>query len=243
MVIKVIVNGAEGKMGQETVKAIQHDETFELVGATTKIDDLTAIIVKTNAQVVVDFTVSSVAFTNASIIINAGAHPVIGTSGFLPEQITELKKRCLQKKLGGIIAPNFSIGAVLMMQFAKQAAKYYPHAEIIEMHHQTKEDSPSGTAIRTAELIAANRSEHPNHKKYHETIPGARGALLEDIPIHAVRLPGMIAHQMVVFGGKGEILTIREDTLHRECFMPGVKLACKKVLEIKELVYGLEHFL
>lgn len=243
MPIRVLVNGAEGKMGNEIVKALQQDKDFELVGATDKEDDLAKVIETSKTQIVIDFTASSVAFHNASIIIEAGVHPVIGTTGFLPDQIQELKKRCARKKLGGIIAPNFSIAAVLAMQFSQQISKYFPHSEIIEMHHNTKEDSPSGTAIRTAELIAAARLETYPIKKTRETIPGARGANHQEVAIHAVRLPGLVAHLMVMFGGRGEMLTIRHDSLHRESFMPGVKLACKKVLELHELVFGLEHLL
>lgn len=243
MTIRVIVNGADGKMGRETVKAVERDEELELVGKTDGRDDLAKVIAETKANVVVDFTVASAGFNNASIIIGAGAHPVIGTTGFLPDQIQELQKRCAKQKLGGIIAPNFSISAVLMMRFAKQAAHYYPHAEIIEMHHTGKEDSPSGTSIKTAEMIAAGRTELIPIKKTRETIHGARGANYEEVAIHSVRLPGLVAHQAVLFGGRGETLTIKHDSLHRECYMPGVRLACKKVMEIDHLVYGLDNFL
>lgn len=243
MPIAVLVNGAEGKMGKEIVKTFNQDKEFEVVGATDKGDDLGAVIEKTKAKVVIDFTAASVGFQNASIIINAGAHPVIGTTGFLIEQVEELQKRCLRQKLGGVIAPNFSIGAILMMRFSEQAAKYYPNAEIIEMHHNTKEEAPSGTAIRTADLIARARKETYPLKKYKEIVPHARGANHENIAIHSVRLPGFVAHQMVVFGGRGELLTLRHDSIHRESFMPGIKLACKKAIELKELVYGLENLL
>lgn len=243
MAIRVIVNGADGKMGRETVKAVERDEVLELVGESSRRDDLAKMIAQTHADVVVDFTIASAGFNNASIIIAAGAHPVIGTTGFLPDQIQELQKRCAKQKLGGIIAPNFSIGAILMMRFAKQAAHYFSHAEIIEMHHSGKEDSPSGTAIKTAEMIVAGRKELIPIKKSRETIPHARGANFEEVAIHSVRLPGLVAHQAVLFGGRGETLTIRHDSIHRESFMTGVKLACKKVMELDHLVYGLENFL
>lgn len=243
MTVRVIVNGADGKMGRETVKAVERDEELELVGKTSKRDDLAKIIAQTKADVVIDFTVASAGFNNASIIIAAGAHPVIGTTGFLPDQIQELQKRCAKQKLGGIIAPNFSIGAVLMMRFAKQAAHYYAHAEIIEMHHTGKEDSPSGTSIKTAEMIAAGRKELIPIKKTRETIPHARGANYEEVAIHSVRLPGLVAHQTVIFGGRGETITIRHDSIHRESYMTGVRLACKKVMELDHLVYGLDSFL
>lgn len=226
MPIRILINGADGKMGQETVKAIQQDADFVLAGTTNKNSDLAKEIADTKAQVVIDFTSAAVAFQNANIIIQSGAHPVIGTTGFLPEQIEELKKYCAKQKLGGIIAPNFSMGAILMMKFSQQAARYFPNVEIIEMHHATKKDAPSGTAKKTAEIISHALKTNS-----------------ENIPIHSVRLPGFVAHQAVIFGGRGETLTIRHDSLHRESFMPGVKFACKKVLELKELVYGLENLL
>lgn len=243
MAIRILVNGAHGKMGQECVKAIQSDPELQLIGQTSKDNDLGIIIKTNNAQVVVDFTLPQVAYDNARAIINANAHPVIGTTGITTEQIIELKQQCAQKKLGGIIAPNFSIGAILMMQFAKTAAKFLPDVEIIELHHAGKIDSPSGTALKTAELIAEGRTTVPKLKSSREIIPGARGATSHDIPIHAVRLPGFVASQEVLFGGLGETLSIRHDTIHREAFMPGVLLACKKVVHLDGLVYGLENLL
>jgi len=243
MSIPILINGAKGKMGKEIVKSFRQDPEFKLVGTTDREDDLAKAIGASKAKVVIDFTASSVGFQNASIIIQAGAHPVIGTTGFLSDQIDELKKRCSKQKLGGIIAPNFSIGAVLLMQFSKEAAKHFPHAEIIEMHHTTKEESPSGTAMLTADLISQGRQETHPLKKYREISPHARGANHKEIAIHSVRLPGLVAHELVMFGGRGETLSLRHDTLHRECFMPGIKLACKKVLDLKQLVYGLENLL
>lgn len=243
MTIPVLVNGAQGKMGKEIVKMLTQDKEFSVVATTDKQDDLAAAITSSKAKIVIDFTAASSGFQNASIIINSGAHPVIGTTGFLADQVEELQKRCNKKKLGGIIAPNFSIAAVLMMQFAQKASQFFPHTEIIEMHHNTKEETPSGTAARTAELIAHARKETHPLKKYKEIIPHARGANHHEIPIHSVRLPGLVAHQAVIFGGRGESLTIKHDALHRESFMPGIKLACKKVLELDHLVYGLENLL
>jgi 4-hydroxy-tetrahydrodipicolinate reductase len=241
--IRVLVNGAHGRMGQEAVKAVQADAELTLVGSAGKSDDLKAMIRDTKAQVVIDFTVASVAFESASTIIAAGAHPVIGTSGLSPEQIKKLQIQCVEKKLGGIIAPNFSIGAVLMMRYAKDAARYYQHVEIIEMHHAGKEDAPSGTAIKTAQMIAEARAEQLPKKTIRETIPGSRGASCENIPIHAVRLPGLIAAQEVIFGAPGETLSIRETSIDRSSFMPGVCLSCKRVITLDKLVYGLEDIL
>ncbi|MBF0349875.1 MAG: 4-hydroxy-tetrahydrodipicolinate reductase [SAR324 cluster bacterium] len=241
--IRVLVNGAKGKMGQEAVQAIQQDPDLELVGQTDLGDDLSAVIASSRAQVVVDFTTASVAFHNTRKIIESGACPVIGTSGLLPEQVQELQHLAEQKKLGGLIAPNFAIGAVLMMKFAKEASRYFPEAEIIELHHNRKADAPSGTAVKTAAMIAENRSRMPQKLEEKELLAGARGANAQGVPIHSVRLPGLVAHQEVIFGGNNEILTIRHDSLHRSSFMQGVCLACKKVQVLKELVYGLEHLL
>ena len=244
MSIRIIVNGAEGKMGQQTIKALSdHSDDLVLVGATSKDHDLAAEIKKNQATVVIDFTNAEVVFKNAQIIIDSGAHPVIGTSGLLKNHIHTLQEKCLTLKRGGIIAPNFSLGAVLLMKHAASIAKYFPQVEIIEMHHAGKLDSPSGTAIRTAELIALQREQVEKKPRALETIPGARGATYENIPIHAVRLPGLIASQQILFGGLGETLTLRHDTIDRQCFMSGVLFACRKVLELNQLVYGLENLL
>jgi 4-hydroxy-tetrahydrodipicolinate reductase len=243
MSIRVLVNGANGRMGQATIKAISNDPELTLVGTTGRDDDLAASIKTHQAQVVVDFTNAEAVQESTRIIIASGAHPVIGTSGLLMEQIKEFQAACKKAKLGGIIAPNFSLGAVLLMKHAQEMAKYFEHVEIIEMHHDGKLDSPSGTALRTAEMIAVNFKPTPVTKKTKETIPGARGASHHQIPIHAIRLPGLVAHEQVIFGGTGETLTLRHDSIDRVSFMPGVCLACKKVVKLDELVYGLEHVL
>lgn len=243
MPIRIIVNGANGRMGREAVKMVQQEKEFNLVAQTGGNDDLSSIIKKTHAQIVIDFTNATVVFENAVNIINAGAHPVIGTSGLTAQQVATLQTMLKSRKRGGIIAPNFCIGAILMMKFAREAARYLPDVEIIEMHHEGKLDAPSGTAIKTAEMIAEVRKNSPTIKHIHETIPGSRGAMSHGIPIHAVRLPGMVANQEVIFGNQGETLTLRHNTINRESFMPGVKLACKKVLELDQLIYGLEHLL
>lgn len=241
--IRILVNGAAGKMGQEAVKAIQHAEGLVLAGEATKEDDLTHAIIKTKAQVVLDLTTAAAAFANANTIIAAGAHPVIGTSGLLALQVQELTQLCAQKKLGALVVPNFSIGAVLAMQYARDCARYFPNVEIIELHHNKKADAPSGTAMRTAELIAQTKAKAPTNTAEKEILPGARGANYHDIPIHSVRLPGLLAHQVVIFGSMGEILTINHDILSREAYMPGICLACHKVVGLKTLMYGLEHVL
>ena len=242
--IRVLVNGAQGRMGQEAVKAISLEDGLQLVGQADINDDLSAKIQETAAQVVVDFTTAAIGFENAKLIIANHTHPVIGTSGFFPEQVQQLQKMCAEQQLGGLIAPNFAIGAVLMMKYAQDAAKYLPYVEIIELHHDRKADAPSGTAIKTANLIAQTRSEKPKKKVTEkEVIAGVRGGNMENIQIHSVRLPGLVAHQEVIFGGISETLTIRHDSIHRESFMPGVCFACKKVVECKELYSGLEQIL
>ena len=230
-------------MGKESVKAVSEDPDLDLVAQTDLGDNLPGEISQTKAQVVVDFTTAAVAMKNADCIIESGARPVIGTSGLLPEQVAELQKLCNKQNLGGIIVPNFAIGAVLMMKYSQDAAKYFPHVEVIEMHHDRKADAPSGTAIKTANLLAESRGTVPPTVDEKEILSGARGANTEDIRIHSVRLPGLVAHQEVIFGGQSQTLTIRHDSIHRDSFMPGVCLACKKVMDLNELVYGLEHLL
>ena len=230
-------------MGQESVKAVSKDPDLDLVAQTDLGDKLPGIIDQTKAQVVVDFTTAASAMKNADCIIESGARPVIGTSGLLPEQVAELQKLCNKQNLGGIIVPNFAIGAVLMMKYSQDAAKYFPHVEVIELHHDLKADAPSGTAIKTANLLAESRGSAPPSVDEKEILSGARGANAEDIRIHSVRLPGLVAHQEVIFGGQSQTLTIRHDSIHRDSFMPGVCLACKKVMDLNELVYGLEHLL
>ena len=242
--IRVIVNGSKGRMGLESVKAIKEDPTLDLVAQTDLNDNLSEIINQSRAQVVLDFTDAEVVMDVTLRIIEAGARPVIGTSGLLPQQVNELQTLCRKLKIGGLIAPNFAIGAVLMMKYSQDAAKYLPNAEVIELHHDGKLDAPSGTAIKTASLIAESRksfSKKKSHEK--EIIQGSRGGDTEGIRVHSIRLPGLIAHQEVIFGGKSQTLTIRHDSIHRESFMPGVCLACKKVVGLKELVYGLENLL
>ena len=230
-------------MGQEAVKAITEESGLELVAQTDLGDDLPAVLRNSGVQVAVDFTTATVAYDNARALIECGVRPVIGTSGLLPEQVAELQALCQAKQIGGVIAPNFAIGAVLMMKYAVDAVKYLPHVEVIELHHDRKADAPSGTAVKTANLLAEARAEIPAPLDEKELIPGARGGKTQGIPVHSIRLPGLVAHQEVIFGGKSETLTIRHDSIHRESFMPGVCLACKKAVALNELVYGLEHVL
>jgi 4-hydroxy-tetrahydrodipicolinate reductase len=225
--IKVLVNGAEGKMGRETVKAVQNAVDLDLVAQTDLGDNLVQEIKKSKAEVVVDFTQPKVALANVKAILSNKAHAVVGTTGLSPANLAEIKKLCSKNKVNCIVAPNFAIGAVLMMKFAKEAAHYMPEVEIIELHHDQKKDAPSGTAIKTAEIIDADRKNIRRKK----------------IPIHSVRLQGLVAHQEVIFGGLGQTLKIRHDSISRESFMPGVVMAIHKVKKIKGLVYGLENLL
>ena len=242
--IRVLVNGAKGRMGQEVVKAVTAAADLEIVDQTDLGDDLIARIKASQAQAVVDFTTAAVAFENTRKILEAGVHPVVGTSGLLAEQVAELQQMAKDKDIGGLIAPNFAIGAVLLMKYAQDAVKYLPDVEVIELHHNRKADAPSGTAVKTAQLIAESRQEIPKALvEEKELFEGARGSDVHGVRVHSLRLPGLVAHQEVIFGGTGETLTIRHDSIHRESFMPGVCLACRKVIGTQQLFYGLEHLL
>jgi 4-hydroxy-tetrahydrodipicolinate reductase len=243
MPVRVLVNGFSGKMGQITLRAIQEDGDLILAEKTRRGDDLIGTIQQTKPDVVLYFTVASVAFENAHKIIEAGISPVIGTSGLVEEQISQLSQLCAQKHLGGIVVPNLFISAVLMMKYAQDAIRHLHRAEIIELHHDGKEDSPSGTAIRTAEMMHANGPDHSVIDNEKATIPGARGAIYKQIPIHSIRLPGLVAHQEVLLGGTGQTLSIKSNVVNRDAVIPGIKLACKRVGTLTELCYGLEYLL
>ena len=245
--INVLVNGAKGKMGQAVCTAVKAEAALQCVGECDMGDNLTSLIQSSQAQAVVDFTHPSVRMKNVEAILKAGAFAVVGTTGYTPDDLKQIQVWCKETQRGCLIAPNFSIGAVLMMQFAAKAALHFPEVEIIEFHHKAKADSPSGTAVKTAELIAEAQkaagvapSADPTHIW---NLPESRGGDHAGIKIHAVRLPGFVASQEVILGGLGQSLTIRHDTINREAFMPGVVLAIKKMLGRAELVYGLEHLL
>jgi 4-hydroxy-tetrahydrodipicolinate reductase len=250
-------------MGQAVVKAVMEDNELELVGAvdikggadTGELvglgkngimvqTDLSAAIDSTQPEVMVDFTRPDVVFANAKLALTKQVSPVIGTTGLSDQAKAELAAYAKQHDTPAFIAPNFAIGAVLMMLMSRQAAKYMPNVEIIELHHDKKLDAPSGTAIQTAEMIREVRQSmkqgNPDEK---EKIKGARGAELDGMHIHSVRLPGYVAHQEVIFGGLGQTLTIRHDSMNRESFMPGVVLACKRVRGLKGLTVGLDKLL
>jgi 4-hydroxy-tetrahydrodipicolinate reductase len=237
---KIIVNGAKGRMGQMACEVLSHHKLFSLVAKATREDSLQALIDQHQADIVVDLTDANAVFNNAKTIIACGAHPIIGASGLLSHDIQLLEQEASKKKLGGLIIPNFSIGAILMMKTAAQIRGYFERAEIIEMHHDKKLDSPSGTALKTAEMMQGHESAPLPSK---EIIEGARGSLHYGTPIHSIRLPGVFAHQEVLLANKDECLTLRHDTLSRSAFAPGLLLACEKVSELKTLLVGLEHVL
>ena len=251
--IKVAVCGAYGKMGQEVCQAVENDESMNLV---CKIDihgDAYRTIEEakryTEIDVLVDFTQPKSIYENAKFCIKNGINIVIGTTGLKDDEIDYLKKLSNEYKTGCFIAPNFSTGAVLMMMFSQMAAKYFDNAEIIELHHNQKKDAPSGTAIKTAQMMAeANSDFTVGNCAEVESIPGSRGGNFTqdgkgNIHIHSVRMPGFVASQEVIFGAMGQTLAIRHDTINRECFMSGVELAIKHVYNNNEFIYGLENIL
>jgi 4-hydroxy-tetrahydrodipicolinate reductase len=195
--------------------------------------------------VMVDFTHPDSVYDNVRSAIAYGVRPVVGTTGLSPDQIKDLADFAEKASTGCLIVPNFSLGMVLLQQAAIQASQYFDHVEIIELHHNQKADAPSGTAIKTAEMLSdLGKTYNPPAVRETETIPGARGGLAgEHIPIHSIRLPGLIAHQEVIFGAPGQIYTLRHDTSDRACYMPGVLLAIRKVTQLQSLVYGLEKIL
>ncbi|ADL13086.1 4-hydroxy-tetrahydrodipicolinate reductase [Acetohalobium arabaticum] len=263
MTKEVIVNGALGKMGQEVVKLLNRTDGFKLVSAVDKVDigedihkllgvsapvveiesDLAEAISKTEPDAVVDFTTPQVVMENIETGLENGINMVIGTTGITEADIDKIEDWTEEAEAKVIIAPNFAVGAILMMKFSQMAAKYLDQAEIIELHHDQKLDAPSGTAIKTAELI--NEVQNATEKEVDEIekIIGARGGEEGNINIHSVRLSGLVAHQEVLFGGVGQTLKIRHDSINRRSFMPGVKLALESLDEVDGVVYGLEKLM
>jgi 4-hydroxy-tetrahydrodipicolinate reductase len=244
--IKVGVLGARGRMGAEVVKAVTEASDLELVAALDLGDSLDQLVSK-GAQVVVDFTTPDSVMANLEFLISNGISAVVGTTGFDDSRVAKVKAlSTANPKVGVLIAPNFAIGAVLMMEFATKAAKYFESAEIIELHHPNKVDAPSGTAARTAELMTQARKDAKLSAAPDATnsgLPAARGGKVGDIPVHSIRLRGLVAHQEVLLGGLGETLTIRHDSLDRAGFMPGVLLGIRKVISNPGLTFGLEKFM
>ena len=245
----IAVCGANGKMGQEVIKAVNNTKDLNLVAKIDIKDGEFASIKDAKESVkidiLVDFTQPKSIYENALFCLNNGINIIIGTTGLADDQIEELKKLSEKQGLGCLIAPNFSTGAVLMMKFAQMASKYFDNAEIIELHHNQKKDAPSGTAVKTALMMAGeNTNFTTGNCQETETILGARGAnSYNNIHIHSVRMPGYIASQEVLFGASGQILSIRHDSMNRECYMDGVLRAIEYVNKNHDFVYGLENIL
>ncbi|WP_338749646.1 4-hydroxy-tetrahydrodipicolinate reductase [Bacillus sp. FJAT-52991] len=262
--IKVIIAGPRGRMGKEAVKMVQATEHFQLVAVLDRkydgqllseiegfqgVDvpvyiDIDQCFSEKQADVLIDLTTPETGYVHTKKALENNIRPVVGTTGFTDEQLKELTALAEEKEIGCIIAPNFAIGAILMMKFSEMAAKYFQDVEIIELHHDQKLDAPSGTALKTTQMMSqvreAKKQGHPEEK---ETISGARGANIDGMHVHSVRLPGLIAHQQVIFGADGQTLTIRHDSYNRASFMSGVKVCVETVMNVKTLIYGMEHII
>ena len=237
---RVAVLGAKGRMGAEVVRAVDAADDLELAAALDAGDELDL----SGADVAVDFTHPDAVMGNLRACVAAGVHAVVGTTGFDEARLAELRELLQGGQTGVLVAPNFGIAAVLMMQFAAQAARFFESVEIVELHHPRKADAPSGTARRTAELVAeARRGMEPMPDATSSALDGARGADLDGVRVHAVRLAGLVAHQEVLLGGAGESLTIRHDSYDRASFMPGVLLGVREIASRPGLTVGLEHLL
>jgi 4-hydroxy-tetrahydrodipicolinate reductase len=260
--IRVVINGALGRMGQEVAKAVVCEPGLRAVGAVDKevtqqylplaeapelillSSDLSSCLRSCDADVVVDFTNAEVSIAAARIAIKQKVNMVIGTTGLSEENLAEIKQLCQTYKVGVVVAPNFSLGAAILIQLSKFAAKFFNHAEIIEMHHDKKADAPSGTAIATAKEMLQTRGKpfvYPEVTR--EVISNTRGGQMDGIAVHSLRLPGFMAGQEVIFSGAGETLSLRHNIISRECFLPGVILAIKEVTKRKGLIYGLDTLL
>ena len=260
MMKKVLIAGAAGAMGQKAVALVNGLADVELtavlaphatadqraqlqLGPQVKLYQDRAQIDPKVADIWLDFTVPAAVYENVRFALDHGMAPVVGTTGLTDEQEAQLVAESKKKHLGGVIAPNFGMSAVLLMKFAREAAKYFPDVEIIEMHHADKKDAPSGTALSTAKLIDQVRPKHESSPDEVTTLDHVRGGDYYGIKVHSVRLPGYVAHEQVLFGGAGEALTLRQDSFDRQSFMSGVKVALEKVLDLDELVIGLENIL
>ena len=269
--IPVVVNGAAGKMGREVIKAVSQAEDMTLIGAVDSnpaylgqdvgivagcgelevpiLNELQSVLVLATQEkvqgVMVDFTHPDSVYENVRSAIAYGVRPVVGTTGLSTEQLQDLADFAAKASTGTLVIPNFCIGVVLMQQAAIQAAKYFDHVEIIELHHNQKADAPSGTAIKTAQMLGElGKTYNPALVKETEQLAGARGSIAaENIRIHSVRLPGFIAHQEMIFGDPGQIYTLRHDATDRSCYMPGVLLCIRQVTKLQSLIYGLEKIL
>jgi len=259
--IRVVVHGALGRMGQVVVSALCHEPETEVVGAVEQqvtedclplpdgsgtvpfSADLDYILTSCHPDVLVDFTVAQATMPAVRIATKHGVNLVIGTSGLTADELSEIDRLAIAHQVGAVVAPNFALGAVLMIHLAKVAAKYLDYAEIIELHHHLKADSPSGTALSTAKAMVVARGKLFNRPPEQGKTSNSRGEEVEGVTIHSVRLPGLLAHQEVLLGGQGQTLSIRHDTISRECYIPGIILAIKEVVKRRGLVYGLENLL
>ncbi len=262
--MRVVICGAAGNMGREVVRAVNAEEDIQLVGTVDTYEvgtdigtlcalgelgvkvnsDLEKTLKESQAEVMIDFTSPFVVMNNIEIALSCGADLVVGTTGITSVDLQNIKKAAAEKGIKAIIAPNFALGAVLMMKFSSMAAKYFKDVEVIELHHDNKIDAPSGTALKTVQMIAEERGfQAPEKLDEIEKVPNVRGGELEGINMHSVRLPGLVAHQQVIFGGLGQTLTIKHDSINRTSFMPGVIMALRKLEEIEGVVYGLENII
>ncbi len=260
--IKVVVVGALGRMGKEVVAAVCADHELDMAGAVDKrameeylslpgglglipiSREVEPMLGRAKPHVMVDFTHPETVMDNVRCALRHRVVPVVGTTGISAQDLREIEVLCREHETGAFIAPNFAVGAVLMVHFARLASRYFPAAEIIELHHDGKADAPSGTALRTAEeMVRAREKSFDRAATAKFTLEGVRGGEFGGITIHSVRLPGLVAHQEVLFGGAGQTLLIRHDSLSRESFMPGVVMAIKEAPRIKGLVYGLDRLM
>lgn len=258
--IKVVIHGALGRMGREVINALCHEPEMQVVGAVELqvaedylplpdssgavpfSSNLDYILTSCQPDVLVDFTIAQATMPAVRIATNQGVNLVIGTTGLTANELIEIDRLSIAHQVGAVVAPNFALGAVVMMHLAKVAAKYFDYAEIIELHHHLKADSPSGTALSTAKAMAEAKGK-PFYIPEQRQTSNSRGEQAEGVAIHSVRLPGLMAHQEVILGGPGQTLSIRHDTISRECYMPGVILAIKEVVKHKGLIYGLDALL
>ncbi|MGW2057061.1 4-hydroxy-tetrahydrodipicolinate reductase [Streptomyces sp. NPDC001840] len=244
--LRVAVLGAKGRIGSEAVRAVEAAGDLELVAALDQGDKLESLV-DSGAQVAVELTTPAAVLDNLDFCVRHGIHAVVGTTGWNEERLARLRELLAgSPETGVLVAPNFSIGAVLTMKFSETAARWFESVEVIELHHPNKVDAPSGTAQRTAQLIAEARADAglgPQPDATATALDGARGADVDGVPVHSVRLRGLLAHQEVILGGEGETLTIRHDSLHHSSFMPGILLGVRRVSSAPGLTYGLEHFL
>ena len=259
--IRVVVHGALGKVGQELVNALCQEPETELAGAVDlkasedylplpdgsgKVPfsaDLSDVLNRCQAEVLVDFTIARATMPAVRTAAKQGVNLVIGTTGFTADDITEIERLAVAHQIGAVVAPNFALGAVLMIHLAKVAARYLDYAEIIELHHHLKADAPSGTALSTAKAMVQARGKPFDRPPEPALASSSRGEQVDGVAIHSVRLPGLMAHQEVILGAAGQTLSIRHDTISRECYMPGVILAIKEVVKRQGLIYGLDALL